>query len=343
MSNMFVRRTHAFCYAALLGPLVIGCGDDDNGTTPPVDEPDGAVEAGVTDTEGAPSETSTAPTSNDTTNDTQGPTHDGETSSVVDDGGLPDGSLGDADAPDAEALDADLPDASPLDADLTATEAGDSDAGDGSTASWWPDASGWQLTSPSFDDGEPFEDAFTCNDKPFGEGAFPGLDWTQGPPRTKSYAVVFKDTSILEQNDPATINRAFHWAIWDIPADVHSLPTALGENDDEFPNEVSGARQWAIRYQFGYFPPCPNTDNSIDAAAFVTDHYEFTLYALDTEIFDYPAPDEAVNNYTRTLDAALEAAAIAKISLHATSDAAASEPPGPPPAREDIDFPSERP
>jgi len=45
----------------------------------------------------------------------------------------------------------------------------------------------------------------------------PELSWTPGPEGTLSYAVVLTDTSI----------DFVHWVLWDIPADVTSLPAAL--------------------------------------------------------------------------------------------------------------------
>jgi phosphatidylethanolamine-binding protein (PEBP) family uncharacterized protein len=212
-----------------------------------------------------------------------------------------------------------------------------------------PDASGWILSSAAFHHGETIPDAFTCEGGDFASGAFPGLDWTGGPPGTKSYAVVFVDASIMENNDPvssaAAYNRAFHWAIWDVPATADGLPAALGEDDDEFPEAVPGARQWAVRNQFGFFPPCPNSDPAaVDAATLVTDEYAFILYALDAEIFDFPeaSTDPTSFNYTRTLFDALEAsdAVIGRIELRGTSDALSVAPPGP---RGDTQYPEPRP
>jgi hypothetical protein len=199
----------------------------------------------------------------------------------------------------------------------------------------------WALTSPSFTSGGAMPAEDTCDGHEFASGGNPELDWTDGPAGTKSYALVLKDLSIIAKNDPTVLNRAFHWVIWDIPTTIaHKIPTGMG--DMEFPPEVAGARQWANRNQFGYFPPCPNNDPTADPATHVTDNYSLSLYAIDKEILDYPAPDPAVTNYTRTIHDTIESVAIGKTELLFTSNAAST---AAPPALDPttIKYPSARP
>jgi phosphatidylethanolamine-binding protein (PEBP) family uncharacterized protein len=202
-------------------------------------------------------------------------------------------------------------------------------------------APAWALTSPDFAGGSAIPSQYTCNGGAFASGNIPELDWTAGPSGAQSYAIVLTDNSVLAQNNSATLNHAFHWVIWDIPADIaHKIPTSLGSDDAEFPSEVPGARQWANRNQFGFFPPCPNSSPGTDAAL-NNDNYAFTLYAISVPILNYPAYDpNTTTNYTRTIQAYLEANNIGKTQLLFTSDAESASPP---PAAPTILGPSARP
>lgn len=199
----------------------------------------------------------------------------------------------------------------------------------------------WAITSPAFTDGAPLPLEATCDGKPFAEGTIPQLDWTNGPEGTQSYAVIFKVPSIIDRNDPETMasayNRGFHWVIWDIPANIRQIPAGTGAA--EFPPEVPGARQWASRNQFRFFPACPNFDPTMERA---TETYSFTLYALPAPILDFPPKQDGVNNYTRTIHDTIEAVAIAKTELRGTSNAfATTEPPMVDPAT--VMYPAPRP
>jgi len=187
----------------------------------------------------------------------------------------------------------------------------------------------FQLTSLTFASGAAIPDANTCNDKPFGSGVSPALRWKHAPKHTKSFALVFKDTSLTTLSPPD--NRGWHWVIWDIPKKVDSLPSGLAST--EFLSTPSGARQWSRYSPFGYLGPCPNFDPV--NVPIHTDNYSLTLYALDVKILAYPAPDPAIPNYTRLVDEYLAAHAIGKTELLGTSAAIPSAPPvppGPPPA-----------
>jgi Raf kinase inhibitor-like YbhB/YbcL family protein len=186
----------------------------------------------------------------------------------------------------------------------------------------------FQITSPAFDDGAPIPDENTCNGKPFGSGTSPVLEWANAPQHTMSFAIVFKDTSLTTAVPPD--NRGWHWAIWDIQKNTNSLPAGLAST--EFLDDPRTARQWSRYSPYGYLGPCPNFDPTVPVH---TDHYSFVIYAVDTKILDYPAPDPTIPNYTRVLDQFLAANAIASAELHGTAAAVPSAPPvppGPPPA-----------
>lgn len=185
------------------------------------------------------------------------------------------------------------------------------------------------IRSPAFDSGSAIPDENTCNGKPFGSGTSPKLHWDNPPKHTKSFAIVFKDTSLTTLNPPD--NRGWHWAIWDIPRQVDTLPAALAST--EFLASPPVARQWSRYSPYGYLGPCPNFDPVNNPVH--TDTYSFTLYALDVKILDYPPPDPTIPNYTRVLDEFLSTHAIGKAELIGTSDAIPSAPPvtpDPPPA-----------
>lgn len=115
------------------------------------------------------------------------------------------------------------------------------------------------LTSSAFADGDPLPVKYSCG----GDNVSPPLEWTAGPEGTKSYTIVFVDTD----------NGLTHSAIYDIPADVTSLPENI-ENEYE-PSEVPGAKQ-PKSYKttvFGYAGPCPNAKHT----------YVWTIYAIDVE------------------------------------------------------------
>src|SRR5262245_49938921 len=82
----------------------------------------------------------------------------------------------------------------------------------------------FQITSPAFQDGSPLPDENTCNGKPFGSGTSPALEWANAPQHTKSFAIVFKDTSLTGLVPPD--NRGWHWVIWDIQKNTNDLPAA---------------------------------------------------------------------------------------------------------------------
>lgn len=102
---------------------------------------------------------------------------------------------------------------------------------------------------------------------PKGENISPPLSWGPGPAGTKSYAIVMMHVPNPE-----------HWVIWDIPANVTSLP----ENVEHaaMPPVPAGSKQSLVDLDnfkgSGYLGPCPQAVNSVQS-------YRFTLYALDVE------------------------------------------------------------
>jgi hypothetical protein len=119
----------------------------------------------------------------------------------------------------------------------------------------------------------------------------PALSWTPGPAGTQSYAIVMRDLDYM--------NGFVHWVIWDIPANVTSLPEDV--DGSPMPSNVSGASQSAQ----GYRGPCSCGPNAVNT-------YEFTVYALDvpsvpniTAGAQRPAAEAAVTALTPLATAAL--------------------------------------
>lgn len=97
----------------------------------------------------------------------------------------------------------------------------------------------------------------------------PPFSWTEGPSGTQSYALVMRDDTVSN----------VHWVLYDIPADVRSLPLAVqrGPRSPAVPAESKQSQPPSSfgDPSFGYFGPCP-------VAGPAAHTYSFTLYARPT-------------------------------------------------------------
>jgi phosphatidylethanolamine-binding protein (PEBP) family uncharacterized protein len=145
--------------------------------------------------------------------------------------------------------------------------------------------------------GAVFADPYTCAEAGFMNSILPELHWTAGPPGTMSYAITFIDVTLA----PEDMN-GYHWVIWNIPANVLTLPEA-------FKDQASiGAQE-----NRDFLGPCPNIGGSGN-----TDTYEFTIYALSqASITVMGSGTTAVRN----AEMMLEADNLAKAKLTGTSSA----------------------
>jgi Raf kinase inhibitor-like YbhB/YbcL family protein len=124
------------------------------------------------------------------------------------------------------------------------------------------DATGpFALTSTAFKEGADVPVVYRCTD----QNVSPPLSWTPGPAATQSYAVMMVH---------AAADMSIHWALWDIPASVTTLP--MGVERVPNPTVPAGSKQakpgidgstWS-----GYTGPCPGSANQ---------KYEYAVYALD--------------------------------------------------------------
>jgi phosphatidylethanolamine-binding protein (PEBP) family uncharacterized protein len=188
------------------------------------------------------------------------------------------------------------------------------------------------IWSPAFDSGDPLPSASTCEGKTFAEGTSPELNFSKGPKGTGAYAIVFRDLTIIENRNQLTPapnkNLGYHWAIWNMPCNTHTLPAALPSVQFPLGNsaeQLSGGPGGPT----AFFGPCPSwatycTDGAVPRS---TDEYSFTLYALpsvSTPPYDATALDPAtgrVKSKVRQYDEYFAANALAVTELLTTSDA----------------------
>lgn len=190
------------------------------------------------------------------------------------------------------------------------------------------------LTSPAFEDGQPLPSEYTCAGKNFPYSGIPPvphtlpeLDWKGGPKDTQSYALVFRDVTLTTGTD--IDERGYHWAIWNIPASVESLPKNLSSGNP-IPN-LSGAQQYSgPLFDDGYVGPCPSwavapgappPEEGADPPKVKTDSYTFTLYAFPSTLTVPAAPTEMGASYVHVLQDFFVANATATAVLGTTSDA----------------------
>ena len=129
------------------------------------------------------------------------------------------------------------------------------------------------LTSPDIKPGARIADeqvfsAFGCT----GKNISPALSWKDAPKGTKSFALSVYDP------DAPTGSGFWHWVVFNIPADVTSL--AKGAGDPKSADAPKGAVQSRTDFGVpGYGGPCPPKGDT-------PHHYQFTVFALDTDKID---------------------------------------------------------
>jgi Raf kinase inhibitor-like YbhB/YbcL family protein len=149
------------------------------------------------------------------------------------------------------------------------------------------------LGSTAFSEGTAIPVKYTCKGGAQGNIS-PDLTWTAGPAGTLSYAVVLTDKT----------NMLVHWAIWDIPSTVTSLP----ENLEKAPNPAApaGSKQTLTPQgnASGYYGPCPPNEHT----------YEFTVHALDVAML----PNVTTNSMGAAVAPEVAKHTLASVSLTGT-------------------------
>jgi len=137
-------------------------------------------------------------------------------------------------------------------------------------------AQAFSLTSPDIRAGGKIADeqvfnSFGCT----GKNVSPALAWSGAPKEAKSFALMVYDP------DAPTGSGFWHWVMFNIPADVTSLPKGAGDPKSDV--APKGAIQ--SRTDFGapgYGGPCPPKGDK-------PHRYQFTVFALDTDKIDADA------------------------------------------------------
>jgi phosphatidylethanolamine-binding protein (PEBP) family uncharacterized protein len=112
-------------------------------------------------------------------------------------------------------------------------------------------------------------------------------------------------------NHDAPDNSA-HWAIWDIPPDVTSLPANIEHAAMPMAPAPTGTKQSRVVgldmfTGYGYLGPCPQMNNA-------TQNYKFTVYAMTVRTL----PGVAANVMTADAQRAIIAGAIPGNAARAT-------------------------
>jgi Raf kinase inhibitor-like YbhB/YbcL family protein len=128
-----------------------------------------------------------------------------------------------------------------------------------------PQVPAFTLTSDDIADGQKMKDDQVFNDWGFSGGnQSPHLSWSGFPAETKSFAVSCYDP------DAPTGSGFWHWVLFDVPADVTTLPAGAGTQDSAVGTHARN--DYGVK-AFGGAAPPPGDPH----------RYVFAVHALDCE------------------------------------------------------------
>ncbi len=136
-----------------------------------------------------------------------------------------------------------------------------------------------QLESPAFADQEMLPTDHTCD----GEGISPPLAWSEVPDQIESFVVLCSDPD-------APGGKFDHWAIYDLDADLRSLPAGAGSNQEAYKQGINDFGRP------GYGAACPPEGDD-------PHRYQFRILALELRHLDasgqpsYREVERAVEEY----------------------------------------------
>ena len=131
-----------------------------------------------------------------------------------------------------------------------------------------------KLISTAFTDQGEIPKIHTCD----GEDISPALSWDDVPKEAKSLVLIVDDPDAPDPNAPKM--TWVHWILYNLPADVKSLPQAIKSGD--LPKDtLEGLNDWK---RTGYGGPCPPIGRH---------RYFHKLYALDIRLPDLGIPTKA--------------------------------------------------
>jgi Raf kinase inhibitor-like YbhB/YbcL family protein len=146
-----------------------------------------------------------------------------------------------------------------------------------------PDVPSFTLVSPDFRDGDTLPQ-WARGARAGGEDRSPTLHWEGAPSGTRSFALTMFDP------DAPTGSGWWHWAVYNLPANLTSLPADAGNPDAGLlpPGAITVPNERREARYHGAAPPAGHGDH----------RYFFTVTALDTERLELP-PDAtpAVMNF----------------------------------------------
>jgi Raf kinase inhibitor-like YbhB/YbcL family protein len=131
------------------------------------------------------------------------------------------------------------------------------------------------LSSTAFSEGGIIMRKYRCQY----ENVSPPLSWTAGPAGTRSYAITMRSAG------------SPHWALWDIPADITSLPERIERLP--MPPVPAGSKQCKPNVDgstwYGYAGACPMGGTNLRP-------YFFELYALRVDRLPGVTPDFSIRD-----------------------------------------------
>jgi Raf kinase inhibitor-like YbhB/YbcL family protein len=141
-------------------------------------------------------------------------------------------------------------------------------AGKGEKGGKGPAGPGLTLTSPDFQDGGIIPNKYTQADS---SPVSPKLEWTNVPPGTASFALIFHDPDVALQKKTDDV---LHWMIFNIPGTTKELQQGVPA-EAKMPDGTIQAKN--LRGAVGFMGPGAG-------AAGPYHHYTFELYALDEKL-----------------------------------------------------------
>lgn len=136
-----------------------------------------------------------------------------------------------------------------------------------------PDLPWFEVTSEDVAHGEPLPAAQRSGRMPAGgDDVSPQLSWSGFPPETKSFAVTMYDP------DAPTASGFWHWAVFNIPADVTELASGAGDE------KGSGLPKGAIQLRNDAGIPC--FLGAAPPAGHGKHRYFIVVHALDVPTLD---------------------------------------------------------
>jgi Raf kinase inhibitor-like YbhB/YbcL family protein len=130
-----------------------------------------------------------------------------------------------------------------------------------------PGAPAMRLTTPAFADGSVIPDKYTTP----GGSTSPELEWSNTPPGTQSFVLLFHDPDVALQKTTLDVT---HWIAWNIPGTATKLDEGIKEGEKLPDGMIQGKNTRGTHAYMGPGAPATGPEH----------HYTFELFALDTKL-----------------------------------------------------------